>query len=76
MPQSGFPQSDARGQSVGACGRRLEARGGIRASRFSIRWRKPVPVEMGDIAPSQQSFKLISLNSWKGIFFRDQTATP
>jgi hypothetical protein len=30
----GFPQSDARGQSVGACGRRLEAGSGIRSSRF------------------------------------------
>jgi hypothetical protein len=35
----GFPQSDARGQSVGTCGRRLEAGGDIRSSGFSIRRR-------------------------------------
>jgi hypothetical protein len=55
----GFPQSDARGQSVGACGHSLEAGGGIRSSRFSNSsscWLKPVPAETGASRPSQQSF--------------------
>jgi DNA-binding transcriptional LysR family regulator len=71
----GFPQSDARGQSVGACRRRLEARGHPLQSflNSSTCWLKPVPAEAGPNAPSQQSCKLISLNSWRA-FFRGQTS--